>query len=164
MVAPVRFEPAASVPYLADMARLEHARVRAFHAADAPALQATDLAPHLADPQRLPQARSVLHPSLGIVQSPYAVVSLWAAHQGHGALCEVNPWQAEAALVLRVDDDAAVLGLPLPGAIFCARLQEGATLGNAAALAGDGLDLAASLALIIRHGALVAWHDTGDTR
>jgi len=51
------FEPAASVPYLADMARLERARVRAFHAADMPALQATDLAPRLADPQRLPQAR-----------------------------------------------------------------------------------------------------------
>jgi len=32
----VQFEPAAAVPCLADMARLERARVRAYHAADAP--------------------------------------------------------------------------------------------------------------------------------
>lgn len=30
------FEPAASVPYLADVARLERLRVQAYHAADAP--------------------------------------------------------------------------------------------------------------------------------
>jgi hypothetical protein len=79
-------------------------------------------------------------------------------------LGEVDPWQAEAALVLRVDDDAVVLGLPVAAAMFCAQLQQGATLGSAAALAGDALDLGASLALLIHHGALVAWHDHADTR
>jgi len=156
------FRPAASLPYLADTARLERARVRAFHAADADALSAADLARHLAAPQRLPQALLQLHPSLSVIDSRWAIVSLWAAHQGHGALAEVDPARAEAALVLRVDDDAAVLGIDAQAAGFYHRLQQGQPLGWAAAVATGGFDLAASLALLIRHGAICAWHDYGE--
>jgi len=156
------FPPAASLPYLADIARLERARVHAFHAADAHALSAADLARHLAAPQHLPQALLRLHPSLRVIDSRWAIVSLWAAHQGHGALAEVDPSRAEAALVLRVDDDAAVLGIDTEAAGFYRRLQQGQPLGRAAAAASGGFDLTASLALLIRHGAICAWHDDGD--
>ncbi len=157
------FEPAASLPYLADVARLERARVRAFHAADAVALSAADLAPHLAEPQRLPRARLQLHPSLSVIDSRWAIVSLWAAHQGCVALADVDPAQPEAALVLRFDDDAVVLRIDAAVAAFIDRLQRGQPLGRAAA-ADDGLDLSASLALLIRHGAVCncAWRDDGE--
>lgn len=157
------FEPAASLPYLADMARLERSRVRAFHAADADALSAADLARHLAAPQRLPQAGLRLHPSLSVIDSRWAIVSLWAAHQGCGALADVNPAQAEAALVLRIDDDAAVIGITAEAAGFYRRLQQEQPLGQATAATAAGFDLATSLALLIRHGAICAWHDTGES-
>ena len=90
-----QFEPAAAVPYLADIARLERARVRAYHAADAPLLGADTIAAQLADPERLPAARLQLHPSVTVLASPWAVVSLWAAHQGQGRLGDVDPARPE---------------------------------------------------------------------
>lgn len=156
-----RFDPAATVPWLADMARLERARVRAYHAADAPVLGADAIAAQLADPARLPQARLVLHPSVGVVASPWAIVSLWAAHQGQGRLQDVVPGRPECALVLRFEDDAAVLAIPAGAAAFLRSLQQGLPLGEAAATAGAAFDLGAALAVLIRHGALSAWHSKG---
>jgi hypothetical protein len=151
-----QFEPAADLPYLADMARLERARVRAYHAADAPVLGAEAIAAQLAQPARLPAARLRLHPSVTVLASPWAIVSLWAAHQGPGRLEDVHPAQPENALVLRFEDDAAVLAIPGATAEFFRRLQRGLPLGEAAATP-DPPDLGASLALLIRHGAISAW-------
>ena len=158
-----RFEPAAAVPYLADMARLERARVRAYHAADAPVLGAEAIAPHLADPAQLPQARLGLHPSLSVIVSPWAVVSLWAAHQGQGQLEDVEPARPECALVLRFEDDAAVLAIPAGAADFTLGLQRGLPLGEAADMQ-EPLDLGAILATLIRHGAISAWSTPGESR
>lgn len=81
------FPPAAALPYLADMARLEYLYVQVYHAADdAPAMR-------------------VLH-------SRYAVASLWAAHQADdidAALARVDPGVGESALVLRVNLDVLVM-------------------------------------------------------
>lgn len=151
-----QFEPAAAVPYLADMARLERARVRAYHAADAPVLGVEAIAAHLADPAGLPAARLQLHPSVTVLASRWAFVSLWAAHQGQGRLEDVDPARPECALVLRFQDDAAVLAIPAAAAEFFRRLQRGLPLGEAAATP-EPLDLGASLAQLIRHGAISAW-------
>lgn len=151
-----QFEPAANLPYLADMARLERARVRAYHAADAPVLGANAIAAHLADPARLPAAKLQLHPSVTVLASPWAIVSLWAAHQGQGRLGDVDPARPECALVLRFEDDATVIAIPEAAAELFHRLQRGLPLGEAAALP-EPLDLGASLAQLIRHGAISAW-------
>jgi len=163
------FAPTASLPYLADMARLERARVRAFHAADALALNADALTRHLAAPQALAQARLVLHPSLHAVRSDWAVVSLWAAHQSDdpAAIGAVDLDHAESALMMRESDDAVVLPVPLPTAAFVQALAAGCPLGEAAATASvlggaDSFDLTGALALLIRHGALIAWLPPGD--
>lgn len=156
-----RFQPASALPYLTDMARLERARVRAFHAADAPVLGAEAIAARLADPASLPLARLRLHPSVSVIASPYAIVSLWAAHQGQGRLEDVDPDRPENALVLRFEDDAAVLALPTAAAAFCAGLLHGLPLAAAAGQAGASLDLGACLALLIGHGALSEWHGPG---
>lgn len=165
------FEPAAALPYLADMARLERARVRAFHAADAPPIEAATLAAALSRPESLATARPQLHPSLTLIRSPQAVVSLWAAHQQDDeavpdAVAAVQLDTPEIALVLRADD--AVLVIPVPASVgaFVDELLDGRPLAEAW-LAGtpDGapaFDLAGTLALLMRHGALVGWHDEGD--
>lgn len=155
-----QFEPAAAVPYLADVARLERARVRAYHAADAPVLDAQAIAAHLADPARLPEAQLQLHPSVTVLASPWAVVSLWAAHQGQGRLEDMDPGRPENALVLRFEDDAAVLAIPPGTAEFVGRLQRGLPLGEAAATS-EPFDLGAALATLIRHGAISAWYSPG---
>ncbi len=154
-----RFEPARSVPYLADVARLEMLRVRAFHAADADPISPERIARALADPERLPALRATCHPSLGVLRSDYAVVSLWAAHQGHGDLAQVDPSVPESALIVRVGLDVQVLALPPGGDTLTASLADGLPLGQAAALAlaaREDFDLTAHLALLLRVGALTA--------
>ncbi len=157
-----RYAPAAVLPYLADMARLEYLRVQAVHAADAPALGGADIAARLADPATLPGARLALHPSAALLASRHAVVSLWAAHQGLAELGAVDPSEPQCALVLRRpgEDDAAVIGIRPGDCELLSRLAEGATLGDAvgaAATLDAGFDLAAALALMIGQGVLSDW-------
>jgi hypothetical protein len=163
------FEPARALPYLPDMARLEHARARAFHAADAPALEAAEITAQLADPQLLPLARPVLHPSCSVIVSPFDVPRLWAAHQADGEVPPVDVDAPAAALVLRdPHDDVLVVALPVEGGRFCQALLAGRSLGAAMAAAGDAgaaaatrFDLSVVLSILIRHGALVGWRGNG---
>lgn len=151
------FEPAAGLPYLADVARLEALRTRAYHAADAPTLGAQELAAALATPECLGTLVFQLQPALGLLSSPFAVVSLWAAHQGALAIETVDPWQAEHALILRNALEVEVLAVPAGGARFIHCLQQGVPLGEAAAQAqgaDPAFDLSAQLALLIRSGVI----------
>ncbi|MBL8286820.1 MAG: putative DNA-binding domain-containing protein [Rubrivivax sp.] len=165
------FEPATAWPCLADVARLEFARLRAFHAADAAAVEATALAGAMAEPQRLASMALALHPSLAVVASAHPIVSLWAAHQladaerdaaleriglaGRGA--------GETALVLRHDDDALVLRIARADGELARRLQAGAPLAEALAKSPSA-DFAPLLALLLRHGAVTALLHPGDDR
>lgn len=162
-----QYGPAASLPYLADVARLEYARVQAFHAADAPGLSADALRARLAQPQTLPQSRLLLHPSVHVIVSAHAVASLWAAHQGLIELADVDADRAEGALVMRADDDAQVIGLSPAAARLIQALQAGATLGEALDTTMQGpdahsLDLPGTWALLIHHSLITAWLAPGE--
>lgn len=157
------FEPAADLPYLADIARLEWLRIRAAHAADAAPLRAPDAAvlAALQDPAQAARLRVVLHPSAAVLASAHAVVSLWAAHQQDDALWSVDLSRPEAALVLRPNADVLVLPLPGGAAALAQALRGGQPLGEAAAaaLAADaGFDLVHGLVLLLQHGAIVQFH------
>jgi hypothetical protein len=155
-----QFPPAAGLPYLADVARLEWQRLQALHAADARPLDATSLSALMQDTTALPALRWQLTPSLHLLRSPHAAVSIWAAHQdGSGiALEDVDLAQAECALVFRSGLDVMVLQTA-PG---MATLVEG-LLGNApfgeaieeASLAEPAFDLSQALAVLIRHELLI---------
>lgn len=152
-----QFEPAHPVPYLADVARLEMLRVRAFHAADADPLTLDQIAQALTDPERLPALRVTPHPSLGILSSRYAVVALWAAHQGLGALSDVDPYCPETALVVRAGLEVQVIALPPGGDTLITGFATGLTLGEAAAQATashEDFDLTAHLTRLLWFGAL----------
>lgn len=140
-----QFPPAAGVPYLPDVARLEAAWTRAYHAADLPPADMAHLAALPAD--ALPGARLVPHPAAALVRSDHPVGSIWAAHQGTD-LVAVPDWRPEDVLVTRPDMVVTVHVLPPGDALFAQDLFAGATLAVAAqtALAHDpAFDFGAAL-------------------
>jgi hypothetical protein len=66
------------------------------------------------------------------------------------------------AVVLRHDDEVLVLPLAAADAALVEQLRRGTCLGQALA-AAPGADLTGVIALLLRHGALVAEPRCGDT-
>ncbi|NMG73238.1 DNA-binding domain-containing protein [Aromatoleum diolicum] len=158
------FPPAAPLPYLADVARLEMLRVQAYHAADVPPLVPAAIAGMLAEPRQLPALRIGCHPSAAILRSSHAVFSLWAAHQGRVCLSAVNPALPETVLVVRVGLDVQTIQLRPAVGLFIAHMMRGTNLATAvdAASADDsGFDLGEALAMLLRWQLITALH-TGD--
>ena len=153
------FPPAASLPYLADVARLEFLRVRAYHAADVAPVRSEDIVAVLADEDKLPDLGLALHPSLAVLDSAGAVVSLWAVHQGVGDLATLVPDVPETALVVRDGLDVEVMSIPRASGVFIAAVKRGATLGDAMAAAQSvdrDFDATLPLALLIQKSAITA--------
>lgn len=154
------FPPAQALPYLADVARLEMLRVMAYHAADAASRGLDQLADLLADERELARSQFKLHPSIAVLKSDYAVVSMWAAHQTSdidAALSGVDPHSAENALVLRAGLEVEITRISIGAARFVEQLQQGVAFGMAAQsgfAADDDFDLAGILGVLIRSGAL----------
>ncbi|HJV93235.1 MAG TPA: DNA-binding domain-containing protein, partial [Azonexus sp.] len=122
------FPPAAGLPYLADVARLEYLRVVAYHAADVPGVGDEALAAALADQAALPTLGATLQPSLAVLVSASAVVSLWAAHQDVLDLSAVAPETPETALILRPGLDVEVIRIPPAAGTFITALGAGSAL------------------------------------
>ncbi|MBX9741643.1 MAG: DNA-binding domain-containing protein [Beijerinckiaceae bacterium] len=152
------FEHVADMPYLADVARLESARRRAYHAADAqpcdPAVFAA-LPPHC-----LGGLRVALHPSCRLVRSAHPVVTIWRMNAGEMELGSIESWTGEDALVHRLDDEVRVALLPPGGAAFLQALLAGDNLQDAAAQAfsdASDFDLSASLASLFQAQAITGF-------
>lgn len=151
------FEPAGSLPYLADVARLEWAWNRAYHAADRASLTAQEIAG--VDPERLPAVQLVLHPSLQVVSSDWPVLDIWATNTNDA---EVRPVDLSAGgvdvVVLRPDLEVELHRLAPGWRDLLVRLAAGASVGaayEAAAGPGPAPDLAAFLGWLIGAGAIV---------
>lgn len=151
------FPPAASVPYLADVAQLEMLRVHAFHALDVDELPASFLASALENTDELPDLRIGLHPSIGIIRSKYAVASLWAAHQGVADISNVDPYIPENALIIRPQLDIEVIPMEIGASDFVTHILQGENLGSAlecAFRAHPDFDLTSILTLLVRAHAI----------
>ncbi len=122
------FAPAAPLPYLADVARLEYLRGRAYHAADAKPLEAGAFA--ALDGGRLAEFRVRLHPSVFILSSAYPVISIWAANQA-ATVTPFSPRGKEAALIARPFIEVETRRLAPGTDVFLACLKSGSTLGEA---------------------------------
>jgi hypothetical protein len=147
------FEPAGELPYLADVARLEAARTRAYHAADATPVGAEDFA--TLDSRFADDIRIEMHSSVEIVRSAFPIVTIWAMNSGERELGTIENWRGEDALVARPELDVQIRALPPGGAAFLLALAAGHPLGEAveAALADDpAFDLAGNLAGLIGAG------------
>jgi len=153
------FAPAASVPWLADLARLEMLRVETYHAADAAPLPAAAVAALLGEPERLPALRLRCHPAAAVLQSSWAVHSLWAAHRDERDPAGVDPFRPEAALVVRCGPDVATERLPHAIAAFITALMRGENLAHAARtgqMSDAGFDLTMGFATLLRWRLIVA--------
>ena len=150
------FPPATSVPYLGDVARLEWARLEAYHAADREPLT-IDMLGALPEDE-VGQVAIELHPSLALMKSRWPIVSLWAASTDRGSSDDVDMKRPEEALVIRPSLDVDTRLLPAGGFNFMNALKEGAALEQAAQRASatsEAFDLAAHLQGLFEVGAVV---------
>jgi hypothetical protein len=149
------FAPAAKLPYLADVARLELARGSAYHAADARPLPPEAFASLDAD--KLGTTGVRFHPSVEFLSSRFPVVSIWRAHQSAGDP-RLSSFEPEAALVVRPVMDVEVHLLPRGGYPFLTALAQGASFSRAAAIATaevPGFHAVKNLAVLIEANAVL---------
>ena len=142
------FEPARSLRYLPDVARLEWAMAVALHAEEADPIAPAALA--AVPPEETARARLGLHPSAGYLSSPWPVDRIWRANQPeHDSPPPVDLDAGSVCLeIRRIGDDVVWRSLDPGTHELRARLAEGRTLEAAAhaALAADPtFDLAAGL-------------------
>jgi len=152
------FPHASELPYLADVALLEHLRVVAYHAADATPLAAAAFLPLLADPEGLLELRFRLHPACRWQRSVHPVFSIWAAHQEAGDLGQIDFAVGEHVLVIRPDYEVRVVSLPQGAVELLDALSGGASLAGAidrVHAAGIDFDLPRQLAGLIEHGLVI---------
>lgn len=150
-----RIGDGAAADYVADIAELETARVRAYHAADASSVS-IDVFRRIPD-ESLPGLRMRLHPSVSLLWSRFPIVSAWEAAIRDADGGDIA-WRPEAALIARRDTDVEVRALPPGGFAFFTAIGEGQTVTESARLAARqdaAFDLAACLGTMISAGLVI---------
>ena len=146
------FEPATAYPYLADIARIDAARTVAYHAADAPRLDAAAFA---AAGAALEGARLVLHPAVAVLRSDHPALTIHEMATGVVPDQPIEDWRGEDILVDRPVLDVTLRRLAPGEAVFLGALSAGTPLEGAAAVAATDsadFDLVAALAALIGGG------------
>ncbi len=148
------FEPAAQLPFLPDVARIDRAWLDAFHAADATPLDAATLAN--TSEEALPALRFTAHPATHLLHAQFPVASIWQAARAKQTAAGIDPDAVETALITRPETEVQVTALSRAEGIFFAKIFEGETLGDAAETAfseNSGFDLSRALGILIGSGA-----------
>ncbi len=150
-----RFEPAAELPYLRGVARLDRYWTEAHAAPDAGALDASAVA-HLA-PEALAGTVLLPHPAARwawFADGP--IYTIWSRNRADGAPAADLDWQPEGALLVRPRDAVEWIALDVAGCAFLDECAAGGTLGEAAQAAlraQNDADLAQLLATLLKVGA-----------
>lgn len=150
------FAPAASLPYLPDIARLEDAQAGAYHARDTIPI-AADVLARIA-PDRMSGLTFRFHPAASVVRSDYPIVTIWSMNVGLSPLTPIESREAEDALVTRPELTVLTRRIRSGSAKFLLALIGGATLGEAFTdtLAADpDFDLGRNLAELLCWGAVI---------
>lgn len=149
------FEPAESVPYLKDVARLETLYLDAYHAEEADCLT-SDL---VGDLSQLSQAGGGLHlhPSARLMMSPYPVSRIWEVNRAEPDLrgdIEIAG-ETEFLLVIRPEAQVEVRRLPIGAYWMLVMLESGLSLAQAMKAGADiepGRDIERDLESLIAGG------------
>ncbi|TMV14838.1 DNA-binding domain-containing protein [Arenibacterium halophilum] len=143
-------------PYLPDVARLELALRRAYHAADA-----SPIAPELLaslPTEQLVAAQIGLAPAIGILRSAYPIHDIWTYTLQGGPKPGAGP---QDVLVLRRGYDPLPVELPAGGFSFVTTLLTGQSFGVAcdmAEAAHPGFEPTDTLTLLLTHDAITHIH------
>ncbi len=142
------FEPAASLPYLPDVARLEWAVNRALHAHDTGPLDARRLAA-LTEAERA-RVRFVLHPSVSLVRANHPADLIWHAvlEKDDASLSAIDPHAGPAWLLVQ----------RLPTGVEVRRMSESAWRFTSALCTAQSLAAALDEARDFDASALLADH------
>jgi len=152
-----QYEYAQSVPWLADVARIERAWLDAYHAADVQPLMPCDLA--AIPSERLPNIVLKPHPATRVIRSRFSAVTIFTASRSDGPASRVEVVEPEDALLTRPALEVEVRRLPPGGATFLSRLIAGESLGAAASAAfseSPSFDLSANIRGLLEAGAFTA--------
>ncbi|WP_412178856.1 DUF2063 domain-containing protein [Rhizobium sp. TRM96647] len=149
-----RYPHARSMPWLADVARIERAWLDSYHAADEAILVMEALA--AVSPEGLGAIRLVVHPATRLLASDHPAFSIFSANRRDAPVGRISATEPEWTLLTRPHLDVEVRKISPDVAMMIAGLMEGVPLGRAA---GDTLaayadfDLSAAIAFIIEAGA-----------
>lgn len=149
-----RYEYAQSVPWLADVARIERAWLDAYHAVDVQPLMPHELA--AIPSEQLPNTVLKPHPATRVIRSRFSAVTAFMASRTDGPTRQIEVVEPEDALLTRPALEVEVRQLPPGGAIFLSSLMAGETLGAAAAAAfaeDRSFDLSANIRGLLDAGA-----------
>jgi len=148
------FEPTSSLGYLLDVARLELALRRSYHAADADPIKPERL--QALPPERLMAATITLAPSMRILRSSWPVHAIWTFNVRPGS--PKPEMAAEDVVIVRPDYDPFPVLLPAGAAAFLSSLAYGQSFASAldtATTEEPDFDLSAVLGLALSHGLLI---------
>lgn len=143
------FPPVAHLGYLPDVARLELALRRSYHAADALPVDPGRLGALPAE--TLLAARLRFAPAVQLVRSDWPIHAIWRANARDGAAPDRRT--GEDVLVVRPEFDPEPLRLPDHAAAFIAALMAGETMARAVE-AAPSFDLTATLSLLLSGDAI----------
>jgi hypothetical protein len=125
----------AELPFLADLAELEWAVVRAFHATDEPALAPAQLA--AIDPAALLAGAVRFQPSVAVRESPWPIHALWEARDAAPGAIDIDLATGERVLVRRAGFAVACTPIDAGRAAALHALLAGHPLGDVAERADD---------------------------
>lgn len=145
------FPPVAHLPYLADVARVENALRRAYHAADATGMTGDDLAG--LDPDLFATMPFTLAPSVTVIRSSFPVGTLWQNNQPNADPAPLTG--PEDVLISRPEFDPFVDVLPAGAADVLAALDGATPLGQALEAAPEGFDFPTCLSLLVTRQVLI---------
>jgi len=147
------FEPVSHLGYLPDIARIELALCRSYHAADTPPLD--PMALQAIAPDDLLETRLHLAPSVHLIRSKWPAGSIFHTNSsGDTPPTEMHP---EDILITRPEFDPQVTVLPSGTGAFIAALNDSAPLGEAlkqATITSGDFDLTETLGLLLSAGAI----------
>jgi len=124
------YAPAATVPYLADVARLELALAVAENALDRDPLEPEALQAFA--PDQLERLALLPHPSLRFVASDFPVLAIWRAHQEEGEIESVDlAAGGDMLLIWRPRGDCLIRKVSAGAFAFVMALAAGQTLAAA---------------------------------
>jgi hypothetical protein len=141
-------------PYLGDMAKLEQQMRLSYHEADAPCLTASAMM-HVSD-DALMSATFMLHPATAIVESDFAIHSIYRANQNGAVQPVEDVSKAEAVLVTRPMHDVELRALTESQCDFFKSLFDRKAFGDATDIAyakSEDFDLTGTISLLLTSGA-----------